>query len=278
MPVTYSSLAEGAVAVLRTAAPDAKALAAQALAAEWRSGGLAVGRATPPDRPARPARPELRPPRDMPKRRATGSRENRIALLHALAHIELNAIDLAVDMLARFAAPELPRAFYQDWVQVAAEEAKHFRLLSDRLAALGAGYGDLPAHDGLWEAAAETAHDLLARLAVVPLVLEARGLDVTPKMIADLARAGDGDSAAMLRLIYEEEIGHVAIGRRWFGFECARRGLEQRDTWRALVRRHFKGSLKPPFNDAARAAAGMAVEDYRGLEKALEVGIASAAS
>jgi len=278
MTPEFPSLVEGAVAVLLTAAPDTKALAAQALAAEWRSGGLAVGRATPPDRPARPSRPELRPPRDMPKRRATGSRENRIALLHALAHIELNAIDLAADMLARFAGPELPRAFYDNWAQVAAEEAKHFRLLADRLEALGAAYGDLPAHDGLWEAASGTAHDLLARLAVVPLVLEARGLDVTPKMSADLARAGDGESAAVLHLIYEEEIGHVAIGRRWFDFECARRGLEARDTWRALVRRHFKGSLKPPFNDAARAAAGMAVEDYGGLDKPLEHAITSIAS
>lgn len=264
-PRTIASLAEGAVAVLQTADAMAKAEAAQALAERWRAAALPLGRATPPDRPARPARPELRRPGEMPKRRATGSLGNRVALLHALAHIELNAIDLAIDILARFPDAGLPRGFYADWLGVAAEEAKHFRLLQDRLAALGASYGDLPAHDGLWEAAAGTADDLLARLAIVPLVLEARGLDVTPKMSGDLARAGDAESAAILRVIYEDEIGHVGVGRRWFLFECDRRGLEPRAAWQGLVRKHFKGSLKPPFNDAARAAAGMAAEDYRGL-------------
>jgi uncharacterized ferritin-like protein (DUF455 family) len=267
MPPELASLAEGALRILQTAAPESKAALAQALAARWQAGRLVVGRAAPPDRPARPARPALRPPRDMPKRRATGSCANRIALLHALAHIELNAIDLAADMLARFATPERPQAFFDDWVDVAAEEAKHFGLLAGRLGALGAAYGDLPAHDGLWEAAAETAHDLLARLAVVPLVLEARGLDVTPKMSADLARAGDAESAAVLRVIYEDEIGHVAIGRRWFEAECAARGLAPRSTWLALVRRHFKGNLKPPFNDEGRMAAGMRPEDYRELDR-----------
>jgi uncharacterized ferritin-like protein (DUF455 family) len=259
------SLAEGAVTVLQTADARAKAEAAQALATAWRASKMPVGRATPPDRPARPARPELGRPGDVPKRRATGSLGNRIALLHALAHIELNAIDLAIDMLARFPDSGLPRQFHDDWLGVATEEATHFCLLQDRLAALGARYGDLAAHDGLWEAATETAGDLLARLAIVPLVLEARGLDVTPRMSADLARAGDAESAAILRRIYEDEIGHVAIGRRWFLHECGRRGLAPRETWQALVRKHFKGSLKPPFNDAARAEAGMPAEDYRGL-------------
>jgi uncharacterized ferritin-like protein (DUF455 family) len=260
-----SGLAAGAVVVLETADPPSKAVAAGELAARWRAGGLELGRAKPPDRPARPPLPRLRPPRDMPKRRATGSLANRIALLHALAHIELNAIDLAADMLARFARPDGRRAFLDDWVHVLDEEAKHFLLLSERLAALGAGYGDLPAHDGLWEAAAATAHDRLARLAVVPLVLEARGLDVTPRMIRDLDRAGDGASAAVLQTIYADEIGHVAIGQYWFRAECAQRGLEPGPAWQALVRTHFKGSLKPPFNDIARAAAGMVPEDYRGL-------------
>jgi uncharacterized ferritin-like protein (DUF455 family) len=221
-----SGLAAGAVAVLETADPPAKAAAAATLAARWRAGELELDRAKPPGRPARPALPRLRPPRDMPKRRATGSLANRIALLHALAHIELNAVDLAADLLARFAGPDGTRAFADDWVHVLDEEAKHFLLLSDRLQALGAAYGDLPAHDGLWEAAAETAQDLLARLAVVPLVLEARGLDVTPRMIRDLEHAGDAASAAVLRTIYADEIGHVAIGQRWFRAECARRGLE----------------------------------------------------
>jgi uncharacterized ferritin-like protein (DUF455 family) len=219
----------------------------------------------PPDRPARPARPELRPPRDMPKRRAAFSEAGRVALLHALAHIELNAIDLAWDLVARFTADDLPRAFYDDWVGVAAEEAKHHALLAARLAQLGAAYGDLPAHDGLWEAAQATAHDLLARLAVVPLVLEARGLDVTPDMIDRLARAGDAASAGVLQVIYDDEIGHVATGRRWFEFLCARRGVEPATTYHALVRRHFKGAVKPPFNRTARDAAGLAAAYYEPL-------------
>jgi len=179
------------------------------LAARWRA-GMVIGDAIAIPRPARPGRPRLCPPRDMPRRRNFGTPAGRIALLHALAHIELNAIDLAWDIVARFARDDTPHAFCDDWVHVAAEEAEHFALLADRLAALGAAYGELPAHDGLWEAAAATAHDLLARLAVVPLVLEARGLDVTPEMICRLERAGDAGSAAILRCIYEDEIGHVA--------------------------------------------------------------------
>jgi uncharacterized ferritin-like protein (DUF455 family) len=255
------SLASAAVAVLRAAAPDAKIALTRKTAASWRSGALAEpGAALPPDRPARPARPELRPPREMPKRRSGTGPETRIALLHALAHIELNAIDLAWDAVARF--PGLPRAFYDDWVAVAADEAEHHALLSARLAALGAAYGDLPAHDGLWEAALETRHDLLARLAIVPLVLEARGLDVTPDMIRRLEAAGDAASAAVLQRIYDDEIGHVAAGARWFRWEAARRSLEPQRAWQDLVRRHFRGQLKQPFNDEARARAGLPREFY----------------
>ncbi|HUT51441.1 MAG TPA: ferritin-like domain-containing protein [Alphaproteobacteria bacterium] len=252
------SLTEAAVAVLSTADAAHKAAASRAVAAAWCDGTIAsIGVFTPPDRPARPATPELRRPGDMPRRGAGQSAAGRIALLHAIAHIELNAIDLAWDIVARFASADLPREFFDDWVKVAGEEAKHFTLLSDRLAALGAAYGDLPAHDGLWEAAESTAHDLLARLAVVPLVLEARGLDVTPTMIARMTRYEDHQTAAVLTTIYEDEIGHVAIGMRWFAGECERRGLTPEPTWRALVAEHFKGALKPPFNDDARARAGM---------------------
>jgi uncharacterized ferritin-like protein (DUF455 family) len=201
----------------------------------------------------------------MPKRRAGGERESRIALLHALAHIELNAIDLAWDLIARFAPEHPPRAFFDDWVAVADEEATHHALLTGRLAELGAVYGDLPAHDGLWEAAAVTAEDFLARLAVVPLVLEARGLDVTPAMIERLERAGDAASAAVLRRIYEDEIAHVAAGRRWFGWACGERGLPPVATYQARVARYFKGTLKPPFNDAARSHAGLAPAFYAPL-------------
>ena len=203
----------------------------------------------------------------MPRRGGKGLR-GRIALLHALAHIELNAIDLAWDLIARFTREDLPRAFADDWVTVADEEAKHFALLAEHLDTLGAAYGDLPAHDGLWQAAQETAHDLLARLAVVPLVLEARGLDVTPAMIERLKAAEDAESAAILQVIYDDEIGHVATGQRWFRFTCEQRGLAPVETWQALVRRHFKGALKPPFNAAARTAAGFPPAFYEPLATA----------
>lgn len=260
------TLTSAACAVLAAAEPAEKTRLSAATATAWREGRIAgIGTARPPDRPARPARPPLLAPRDMPKRKAGQSVAHRVALLHALAHIELNAIDLAWDIVARFAHEDLPNAFYDDWVTVADEEALHFRLLCDRLAALGAAYGDLPAHDGLWQAAEETAGDLLARLAIVPLVLEARGLDVTPAMAANLERAEDGESAAILRRIYQDEIGHVAAGRRWFEHVCAARGLAPVAAWQSLVRRHFHGTLKPPFNDDARAAAGFDAAFYQPL-------------
>jgi uncharacterized ferritin-like protein (DUF455 family) len=267
-PSPPTALAAAACAVLATADAHAKAEASRAAALRWRAGEIAaIGAAAAPARPARSARPELKLPRDMPKRRAAGTAANRVALVHAIAHIELNAIDLAWDMVARFASPDLPRAFFDDWVGVGDDEARHFLLLAGRLRALGAAYGDLPAHDGLWQAAHATRHDLLARLAIVPLVLEARGLDVTPAMIARFERLGDpafgdADSAAVLGVIYRDEIGHVAAGRRWFEWLCERRGLAPVATWRDLVRRHFKGALKPPFNDEARAAAGFTTKYY----------------
>jgi uncharacterized ferritin-like protein (DUF455 family) len=203
----------------------------------------------------------------MPRRRSGGSLAHRIALLHAIAHIELNAIDLAWDLIARFAGDDLPHAFFDDWIAVALEEAKHHTLVAARLGALGAAYGDLPAHDGLWEAAQATAHDLLARLAVVPLVLEARGLDVTPGMIERLRHFGDDESAAVLQVIHDDEIGHVATGRRWFEWLCRRRAEAPAATYQALVRRYFKGALKPPFNRAARDAAQLPADFYEPLAR-----------
>jgi uncharacterized ferritin-like protein (DUF455 family) len=256
--VTATSLTDAACAILDAAEPEEKVALSHRYAALWRSGALAtLGPARPPERPARGPQPQLMAPRDMPRRRHAGSESHRFALLHAVAHIELNAIDLAWDLIARFAAPDLPRGFYDDWVEVADQEARHHAMVGIRLQELGGRYGDLPAHDGLWEAAQATAHDLLARLAVVPLVLEARGLDVTPDMIARLERAGDTASVAVLQVIYDEEIGHVAAGQRWFAWECARRGLEPVAAWRDLVARHYGGVLKPPFNHAARDAAGI---------------------
>jgi uncharacterized ferritin-like protein (DUF455 family) len=198
----------------------------------------------------------------MKRRRNLGAAAGRTALLHALAHIELNAVDLAWDIIARFSGESLPHEFFDDWVGVAAEEAEHFALLDARLRALGGAYGDLPAHDGLWEAAAATANELIARLAVVPLVLEARGLDVTPEMIRRLERADDRDSAAILERIYADEIGHVAVGARWFEHLCRERDLDPIDTFRDRVRRYFVGALKPPFNHAARQEAGMPAAFY----------------
>jgi len=261
-----SHVAARAAEVLAAADPADKVALTRCLATDWRAGRVALlaAAATVPLRPGRPARPVLVPPRDLPKRKIGAATGGRAALLHALAHIELNAIDLAWDIVARFGGPELPRAFADDWVTVAADEAEHFALLCGRLGALGLAYGDLPAHDGLWQAAERTAHDLLARLAVVPMVLEARGLDVTPAMIERLEDAGDRDSAEALRRIYRDEIGHVAAGVRWFRRECARRGLDEAAAWRDLVGRHCRGALKPPFNAPARERAGMPREFYLG--------------
>lgn len=261
-----ATLTDAACAILHCAEPAQKIALSHRFAASWRAGTLGICGATrPPERPARPALPALKPPREMKRRRGGGSAANRVALLHAIAHIELNAIDLAWDLIARFATPRLPREFFDDWVTVAEEEAAHHALVAKRLGELGASYGDLPAHDGLWEAAQATAHDLLARLAVVPLVLEARGLDVTPDTIERLKRHGDTASAGVLQVIYDEEIGHVATGRRWFHWECARRGFAPIATYRDLVQRHYGGALKPPFNHAARDAAGFDAAFYEGL-------------
>jgi uncharacterized ferritin-like protein (DUF455 family) len=251
--------------VLLAADPLAKVKAARAASRAWRRGALAHEfDIAMPARPARPARPELLPPSQMPKRGKAGSERSRIAMLHALAHIEFGAIDLAFDMAGRFGAG-LPRSFVDDWLSVGADEAIHFALLDRRLKALGAHYGALPAHDGLWQAAADTAEDLLARLAVVPMVLEARGLDVTPATVAAFERAGDARSAAILGRIYRDEIRHVAAGTRWFRRICDSRRLAAVPHWQKLIRTHFRGSLKPPFNDSARGEAGLSRDFYAGV-------------
>jgi uncharacterized ferritin-like protein (DUF455 family) len=259
------SVATACRAVLQTAAPRAKVKAARALARAWAAGALDhrfdMGM---PDRPARPDRPLLLPPSQMPKRGRAGSERARIAMLHALAHIEFGAIDLAVDMAARFGA-QFPRDFVTDWLGVAADEAMHFALLDRRLAALGAFYGALPAHDGLWQAAEATADDPLARLAVVPMVLEARGLDVTPATVAAFEEGGDSRSAAILRRIYRDEIRHVATGARWFEKGCKARDLAVVPHWQRLIRSRFRGVIKPPFNDSARLEAGLSREMYAGV-------------
>ena len=260
------TLSQAAISVLTTADPAEKARAGLALAEAWRAGEITeTGVETPPDRPARPARPLLRAPREVPRRKITSGIAGRVALLHAIAHIELNAIDLAFDIVARFTHENLPRAFHDDWVAVGADESRHYLMLADRLAELDAAYGDMIAHDGLWRAAEETTDDLLARLAIVPLVLEARGLDVAPAMTARLRKAGDDASADMLQIIHDEEIAHVAAGMRWFRYLCERRGLEPAVAYGALVRERFRGRIKPPFNRASRDAAGLDAEFYEPL-------------
>lgn len=260
-----ASLGAAAVRVIQSPAPADKVELTRRFAAAWRDGRITeIGAACPPDRPARPAKPDLLAPGKM-KRRGLGSRHGRAAFVHAIAHIEFNAIDLAWDAVARFAGEDMPRAFFDDWVSTALDEAEHFRMLEERLAALGAAYGDMPAHDGLWQAAADTADDLLARLALVPMVLEARGLDTTPAAVAKLGDLGDHETAAILATIGDEEVPHVAAGVRWFRYLCERRGLAAVETFHEIVRARFRTTLKAPFNDAARAAAGMTPDFYAPL-------------
>ncbi|KKW91315.1 ferritin-like domain-containing protein [Sphingobium chungbukense] len=265
LPVSLDNVGAACAHVLLTPDPLSKLMAARAVARNWRLGRLAHRFDTVmPDRPARPEKPELLPPNRMPKRGRVGSERARIAMLHALAHIEFVAIDLAFDLIGRFGA-EFPPAFTDEWMRVGADEAMHFALLDRRLRQLGSFYGALPAHDGLWQAADETAHDALARLAIVPMVLEARALDITPATMERFEGAGDATSARMLQRIMTDEIRHVAAGTTWFGHATKRLGVNPANHYQILVKRHFRGSLKPPFNDSARRQAGLTREFYTPL-------------
>lgn len=240
----------------------AKVMAARRVAREWRLGRLAWRfDAEMPERPAWPAGLELLPPNRMPKRGRGGSLRNRIALWHSLAHIEFVAIDLALDMAGRFGR-QMGRAFVSDFLSVAADEAMHFALIDRKLASLGSHYGALPVHNGLWEAAHKTRHDVAARLAVVPMVLEARGLDVTPATLERVRAAGDESGGRILERILDDEIRHVAIGAKHFHETCFTRDETPRKIWLNLVKMHFSGALKPPFNDSARRAAGLSRSWY----------------
>lgn len=263
------SVHEAAFAALMTADPGEKLAATRALVANWGAGryhsgvvgdGFAV-RHVPA--PGRPERPRLVPPRELAPR-PLGTPEGRVALVHAVAHIEFNAINLALDVVYRW--PELPRAFHDDWLGVAADEARHFAMLAGRLEELGAAYGDLPAHDGLWEMAVRTAHDPIARMALVPRVLEARGLDVTPGMIKRLRRAGDDRTAAMLEVILAEEVAHVAAGTRWFRWLCRREGLDPDARFAELIGGVAIGAIRGPFNRPARLEAGFTEDEIGRLE------------
>ncbi len=265
LPDDIDSVGRGCAHVLNIADPQAKLMAARAVARAWRLGRLAHRfDAAMPDRPARPDAPVLLAPRDMPKRGRMGSDKARAAMLHALAHIEFVAIDLAFDLIGRF-GDQFPVAFVDDWMRVGAEEAMHFALLDRRLRQMGSHYGAMPAHDGLWQAAEETAHDALARLAVVPMVLEARALDITPATVEKFESVGDAVSARMLRRIMVDEIRHVSAGTIWFTHATNRLGVNAPETYQTLVRRHFRGLIKPPFNDSARRQAGLTRDYYHAL-------------
>lgn len=254
-----SSLHAAALRCLRAADPQEKLTQTDAAALAWRNGELALETAGPSpaieriEQPGRPQRPQLVHPRELP-RRALGSVLGRAALIHAIAHIEFNAIDLAWDAVYRFR--DMPSAFYDDWVAVAADEARHFRMLTDRLAQLGHQYGDFNAHNGLWEMALKTDVDLLARMALVPCLLEARGLDVTPGMIDRLRSVGDLETVAILECILREEEAHVAAGVRWFRWLCEQRDLDVRETFRDLLQAAGVGVVQGPFNLDSRRRAG----------------------
>jgi uncharacterized ferritin-like protein (DUF455 family) len=263
--VTSASLTEVARAVLSAGEPTNKVRLTEIGAENWRSGTIrTLGTVRPPDRPARPAHPQTLPPKQMPKRRL-GGEGGRVAMLHALAHIELNAIDLGWDIVARFADQNLPSAFFDDWVKVAEEEARHFAGLEILLVDLGSHYGALPAHDGLWEAAHKTAGDLLARLAVIPMTLEARALDTAPATIARLKEAGEISIVTVLESILEDEISHVAAGVKWFNHLCERANIEPAGHYQKIIRTHFTKGLKAPFNHIARERAQFPAAYYEPL-------------
>ncbi|APG61771.1 rhamnosyltransferase [Sphingorhabdus lutea] len=252
-----------------------KVKCARKCARDWRAGKLSIGNAADaqsmPDQPYFLDKPILLPPQQMPKLGRAGNEKNRIAMIHSFAHIEYAAIDLAFDLVGRF-AHLFPPEFVDDWIMVGADEAMHFAILERRLRQYESFYGEYPAHGSLWDAAYRTRHDVAARLAVVPMVLEARGLDVTPATVKRFEQNGDVKTAKILNRIYHDEIRHVGAGAKWFAFtanlhfnQC---GESHDEYWKRLVKTYFKGGLKPPFNDSARQKAGLSRECYHALAKA----------
>ena len=262
-----SELRASALQCLLEIDPAAKAGQVAAMAAAWASGNLALdpGAAIEASAgiPGRPAKPELVPPR-LVGRRSMATQEGRAMLIHALAHIEFNATNLALDALWRF--PGMPEDYYTDWLRVSSEEALHFSMLSAHLQTLGHAYGDFAAHDSLWEMVERTREDIVARMALVPRTLEARGLDAIPPLRAKLAQAGDLAAAKILDRILEDEIGHVAIGNHWYVYLCGQRALEPRATYDELAARYRAPVLKGPFNFEARRLAGFTESELAGLE------------
>lgn len=244
----------------------AKLAVVEALQREWQTDAFTLETSCsvePIDEPGRPARPVLVSPLAT-ERRGVHTAEGRAVLIHALAHIEFNAINLALDAVYRFRG--LPRDYYSDWLQVASEEAHHFSLLRTHLQTLGHDYGAFSAHDGLWQMAVKTAHDPLVRMALVPRVLEARGLDASPVIIKKLAGAGDARAVEILEIIQRDEIGHVRIGTRWYTYFCAQRGLDPLATFRSLLHDFDAPRIRPPFAVEARHAAGFSENELQLLE------------
>lgn len=262
-------LFERTAACLAETEPAAKQAGVAVLYEDWQAQRFELAPAGPDAEPAaaceagRPDRPELVAPRDLPRRKLT-TPEGHAALIHAICHIEFNAINLALDAVYRFR--DLPRDYYGDWLKVAAEEAVHFGLLQDHLHSLGYAYGDFPAHDGLWEAARDTAHDPMVRMALVPRVLEARGLDVTPGIIDKLAAAGDTRAVEILHIIQRDEVGHVETGSRWFRYLCEQRELEPETTFRQLLSQYMQGRIRGPLDRQARRQAGFSEAELDYLE------------
>ncbi|MCW5580337.1 MAG: ferritin-like domain-containing protein [Luteimonas sp.] len=265
------SLFDAARACLDAADVDAKIALTRTHAAAFARGELAADAHAPPPTPigmpGRPGRPRLVHPRDLP-RRGFGSDEGRAAFIHSIAHIEFNAVDLAWDAVYRFRG--MPDDYYADWVRIADDEARHFAMLRERLRALGHDYGDFDAHNGLWEMCEKTAHDGLDRMALVPRVLEARGLDVTPGMIVKLRALGDDQTAGILEVILREEVAHVAAGSRWFRWHCAQRGIDPEPKFRDLLAGYARAVLHGPFNVEARTAAGFSMEEIEALVRAAD--------
>ena len=260
-----NNLFEQALICLLIDDPNRKASCAPALNQRWRDSELDTVSHDHPvaiPTPGRPQRPHLVDPRKVPKR-GFNSPQGLLRLAHAIAHIEFNAINLALDAVYRFR--EMPDAFYSDWLQVAAEESSHFLMLVDYLNASGVAYGDYDAHNGLWEMALKTDHDVMVRMALVPRVLEARGLDVTPGMIAKLNKAGEQRLVDILEIIHKEEIGHVRIGTRWFNYVCQKRGLSPQIMFTELLNDYMKGVIHGPFDQASRLQAGFTEDELRHL-------------
>lgn len=265
--LTQHDLRVGALHWLRESDATLKAEGVRAMQQAWKEGRLTLDLEQTlvheNGAPGRPEKPDLVPPLDV-KRRAMNTVEGRAALIHALAHIEFNAINLALDAIWRF--PAMPQDYYSDWLLVAQEEAYHFSLLAEHLKTLGFSYGEFTAHNSLWELAEKTQSDVLARMALVPRTMEARGLDATPAVRAKLAQAGDQAAAAILDIILRDEIGHVAIGNRWFAYLCETRSLDPIETYANLALQYKAPKMRAPFNLPARRAAGFTEQELDALQ------------